>query len=254
MKWISFLLVVVIVGCEVDQLPSCEGIGIEGEICKEYQYLFGVYNGVNEYVYDLDLGFLSSVTSRKANGSVQGVKECFYNEKGLLSSIRLKNSKGQLLSEKMLYYNDLEDLEKEVVEGTLKTEHKYYYEEGLLKAEVFSSGNTVDWIDSLEYYSESKNVYRKLRYVNNSLTEITYFQIFANNVLEERVTNHSGLIKSRTVVRFNDRQEKIEELVYSSDNTLLNKLVYTYFDKELNRIEKYNELEEEYEVLTYKRF
>lgn len=240
--------------CEVDQLPSCEGVGYEGQVCKEYQYLFGVYSGVNEYEYDLSLDFLSTITTRGDNGSIKGVKRFFYNDKGLLSSTVLRNSKGQLLSEKKLEYNDLGDLERELVSGNLKTEHKYFYEGGLLKSEVFLSDNSIDWIDSLEYYSGTKDIYRKLRYVNNALTEITYFEIFTNNILQERVTNNVGLIQYRKVIRFNNRQEIIEELIYSHDNMLQNKIVYTYFDKELDRIEKYNHLDEEYEVLSYKRF
>lgn len=254
MRWICFLFVFVLLGCKVDQLPACEGSGLEGQVCKEYQYLFGVYNGVNEYEYDLDLGLLSVITTKTDNGSVQGVKSYFYNQQGLLTSILFKDSKGQLLNEKILSYNNLGYLEREVISGDSKTEHKYYYEGGLLKVEVFSSENTIDWVDSIEHYSGTQDVYRKLRYVNNSLKEITYFDIFSNNVLEERVINNSGIFQSKKVIRFNDRQEKIEEIVYSSDNTLVNKVIYTYFDSKLDRVDKFNELEEEYEVLTYKRF
>ena len=93
-----------------------------------------------------------------------------------------------------------------------------------------------------------------MRYVDNSLLNITYFQIFTNNVLEERVINDAGLIQSRKVIRFNGNKEKIEELIYSGDNTLLNRVVYVYIDKGLDRIEKYNELGEEYELISYKRF
>ncbi len=254
MRWILSLLALALIGCQVDQLPECEGKGIEGDVCKEYQYLFGVYNGVNEYEYDIGLGVLSTVTTKTDNGGVQGVKSYFYNQQGLLKSIILKDSKGQVISEKILNYNDLGDLEREVVSGVFKTEHEYYYEGGLLMVEVFSSENKIDWIDSIEYYSGTNDVYRKSRFVNKSLTEVTYFDIFTNNVLEERVINNSGLLISRKVMRFNNRQEKIEEIFYSNDNTLLKKVVYNYFDSKLYRIDKLNELEEEYEVLTYKRF
>tara|TARA_Y100000766_G_C18904208_1_gene604955 strand:+ start:1999 stop:2763 length:765 start_codon:yes stop_codon:yes gene_type:complete len=254
MKWFRFLFFISLISCEVDKLPSCEGTGIEGQICKEYQYLFGVYNGVNEYDYDLNTGFLSAVITKGDNGSLQGVKSFFYDDDGLLSSVILKNSKGKLISEKIFEYNDSGDLNREVLTGELNTEYKYSYEDGLLKAELFYSNDKLEWIDSLEYFSGTKDIYRKLRYVDNSLLNITYFQIFTNNVLEERVINDAGLIQSRKVIRFNGNKEKIEELIYSGDNTLLNRVVYVYIDKGLDRIEKYNELGEEYELISYKRF
>lgn len=254
MVWLVFLVFISLMSCEVDKLPSCEGIGAEGQICKEYQYLFGVYNGVNEYDYDLNSGFLSTVITKGGNGSLQGVKSFFYDDEGLLSTVVLKNSKGKLISEKIFEYNDLGDLNREVLTGEFNTEHRYLYKDGLLKAESFYSNDKLEWIDSLEYFSETNVIYRKLRYVGNSLLHITYFQSFTNNVLEERVINDAGLIQSRKVIRFNDKEEKVEELVYSGDNTLLNRVEYFYLEKGLDRIEKYNELGEEYELISYKRF
>lgn len=254
MKGVCFLLILVLLGCEVDQLPACEGPGIEGQVCKEYQYLFGVYNGVNEYEYDLGLGLLSAITTKTDNGSVEGIKSYSYNQQGQLTSILLKDSKGQLLNEKILYYNNSGLLEKEVISGNSKTKHEYYYDGDLLKVEVFYLENVIDWVDSIEHYSGTKDIYRKLRYVNNSLKEITYFDLFSNNVLEEKVLDNYGLIQSKKVIRFNDRQEKIEEIVYSSNNTIVNKVVYTYIDSKLYRVDKFNELDEEYEVLTYTRY
>tara|TARA_B100000482_G_C12588757_1_gene290746 strand:- start:714 stop:1481 length:768 start_codon:yes stop_codon:yes gene_type:complete len=255
MRWIGFILVIFQISCAVDELPSCNGVGIEGEICKEYQYVFEKYNGVNEYEYDMNTGLLLKITTKGNNGSIEGVTNYTYNIQGLISSLFLEDSKGQLISEKDILYTDLGSIKSEIVSGgKIKTEHNYYYEDGLVRLEVFSSDGQVQWIDSIEYFSETNELYRRLRYVDDNLLQITYYEAFVNNVIEERLINNNGVTESKKVTLFNDENQKIEELMYSKDNILLNKVKYFYQDMKVDRIEKYNEFGEEFEELNYQRF
>ena len=192
MRWIGFLVIVFQVSCTIDELPSCEGLGEEGEICKEYQYIFGRYNGVNEYEYDINTGFLSQITTKRKNGSIEGVAQYSYNDLGFVSSIVFQDSKGQLLKEKTIYYNELGDIDTEITIGESKVEYKYHYDGYVLNSSVLSINGEVEWVDSIEYFSGSDEMYRKLRYVNDGLSEITYYESFANNIKEERVTNVDG--------------------------------------------------------------
>ena len=254
MRWIGFLVVIFQVSCTIDELPSCEGLWVEGEICKEYQYVFGRYNGVNEYDYDVNTGFLSQITSKRKNGSIEGVTKYSYDELGLISSMVFQDSKGQLLKEKQIYYNDLGYIDTEITIGESISEYKYHYEGYVLNAQVLSKNGEIEWVDSLEYFSGSDEIYRKLRYVNDGLAQITYYESFANNIKEERVTNNDGVTQYRKVTHFNDNKYKLEELIYSKEDILLNRVVFFYFDGELDRIEKYNDSGEKYEELNYQRY
>lgn len=254
MRWIVFLVIVFQVSCTIDELPSCEGLGEEGEICKEYQYIFGRYNGVNEYEYDINTGFLSQITTKRKNGSIEGVAQYSYNDLGFVSSIVFQDSKGQLLKEKSIYYNDLGDIDTEITIGESKVEYKYHYDGYVLNSSVLSINGEVEWVDSIEYFSGSDEMYRKLRYVNDGLSEITYYESFANNIKEERVTNVDGEMQYRKVIHFNENKYKLQELIYSKQNILLDRVVFYYFDEELDRIEKYNDSGEKYEELNYQRY
>jgi len=254
MRLIGLLLIIFQLSCTIDELPSCEGLGVEGEICKEYQSVFGRYNGVNEYDYDLYTGFLSKITTKSKNGSIQRFTKYSYDDLGLVSSIVFEDSKGRLFKDKKFYYNDFGDVETEITLGNIKTEHNYYYDEDVLTLEVFSSDGKVEWTDSLEYFSGTNELYRKLRFVANTLIQITYYESFTNNVKEERVTNNNGVTQSKKVTHFNESKEKLEELTYSKANILLNRVAFFYFGGELDRIEKYNEIGEKYEELNYQRY
>lgn len=254
MKCLAILSVFLILSCKIDHLPSCKGEGVEDEICKEYQYVFGRYNGVNEYAYENSSSFLSTITTISKNGSIDGVKRFYYNQEGLLISTILENSNGQHISEKMIFYNAAGDIERETISGNINTENLYYYNEGILQVELFLKNEKVEWTDSLEYYSGTTDIYRKLRYINNLLTQITYFETFTNNILEEKITNSAGITLSRKVTRFNEKQDRIEELTYSSEKILTNKVTYFYVDRMIDRIEKHNESGLEYEIIQYQRY
>ena len=254
MRWFGSLFVLFLTNCSIDELPSCEGIGFEGQICKEYQYVFGRYNGLNEYEYDLNTSFISKIITKRKNGSVEGIANYSYDDQGRLLSIVFKDSKGQLLKDKKIYYNEVGGIEAEVILGKTKTEHNYYYVGNVLSAEIFSVNGQIKWSDSLEYFTGTNEIYRKFRFIENVLYQITYYEGFTNNVIEERVTNYNGITQSKKVTHYNENQEIIEELTYSKENVLLNKVAYIYFDGELDKIEKYNESGEKYEELNYQRY
>tara|TARA_B100000674_G_C37967906_1_gene975505 strand:- start:1627 stop:2391 length:765 start_codon:yes stop_codon:yes gene_type:complete len=254
MRWLANILLLLQLSCTVDELPSCNGNGFEGEICKEYQYTFGRYKGVNEYEYDLNIGLVSKITTKRKNGSIEGYTSYLYNDLGQISSITLKDSKNDLISEKRIQYNNWGAVESQIITGQKKSEHYYFYNENLLCKEVFLSNGEIEWTDSIEYLAESNEIYRKIRYVENSISQITYYETFSNNILKQKTTNSNGVIQGTKVTLYNHNQKKIEELTYSKENHLVNTVRYYYFDGRLDRIEKFNHSGLEYEELNYQRF
>ena len=172
MRWTLLFIPLFIIGCSVDELPPCEGVGMEGEICKEYQYVFGSYNGVNEYEYDLGTNLLSKVTTKRKNGSTEGVTKYGYNADGLITSIVLEDSKGKVLSEKTTTYNSDQNVLLETLIGQTNSQTESNYEGSLLKAVSYKNEGVIEWVDSLEYYSGTNDLYRKLRFREGVLSEI----------------------------------------------------------------------------------
>lgn len=254
MRRLTFLYCLILFGCSVDELPPCEGEGIEGEICKEYQYVFGRYNGVNDYQYDLITELVSNVTTKRKNGSVEGVTRYSYNDDNQITLINLEDSKGNVLTSKLTTYNDEGEVLSVKITGQVDTELKYIYSNEVLIAQEFKESGVASWVDSLEYYSETTDLYRKLRYSDGNLSQIVYFDSFANNINEERIANPNGIIQSKKVIRFDEFNNVLEELNYSGSNTLLGRVVYVYDGNILDRVEKYNESGEEFEEINYQRF
>lgn len=254
MHKLMFLSCLFFVSCAVDELPPCNGEGVLGEICKEYQFVFGRYNGVNDYQYDLISELVTDITTKRKNGSVEGVTRFSYNDNQQVSLVTLEDSKGNELTRKKTTYNTEGDVLLIEITGQVNTELIYKYSNELLITQELKENSVTLWLDSLEYYSGTTNLYRKLRYVKNNLSQIVFYDSFANNIKEEKIANANGIIQSKKVFRFDDLNNILEELSYSSFNSLIGRVVYVYEDGLLERVERYNNVGEEYEHVNYQRF
>ena len=254
MHKLMFLSCLFFVSCAVDELPPCNGEGVLGEICKEYQFVFGRYNGVNDYQYDLISELVTDITTKRKNGSVEGVTRFSYNDNQQVSLVTLEDSKGNELTRKKTTYNTEGDVLLIKITGQVNTELIYKYSNDLLITQELKENSVTLWLDSLEYYSGTTNLYRKLRYVKHNLSQIVFYDSFANNIKEEKIANANGIIQSKKVFRFDDFNNILEELSYSSFNSLISRVVYVYEDGLLERVERYNNVGEEYEHVNYQRF
>lgn len=254
MHKLMFLSCLFFVSCAVDELPPCNGEGVLGEICKEYQFVFGRYNGVNDYQYDLISELVTEITTKRKNGSVEGVTRFSYNDNQQVSLVTLEDSKGNELTRKKTTYNTEGDVLLIKITGQVNTELIYKYSNDLLITQELKENSVTLWLDSLEYYSGTTNLYRKLRYVKHNLSQIVFYDSFANNIKEEKIANANGIIQSKKVFRFDDFNNILEELSYSSFNSLISRVVYVYEDGLLERVERYNNVGEEYEHVNYQRF
>ena len=253
--WKYFLIALsFFMSCSVDELPPCDGIGVSGEICKEYQYVYGDFNGSNYYEYDSDSELLTRIVTKGKNGSEEGTTAYEYDSLQRVVGIALEDINGRVLTEKSFEFNEAGYLVKERVEGQSNTTLDVIIENDLIIAEKFTEGSSIVWIDSLEYFLGTISLYRKIRFINGEISQITYFEEYSNNVKEEKVTNSNGIIQSKRVMNFDGNDNMIEELFYSGAGTLLKRTVYTYEGNLLDRVERYNESGVEFERLEYQRF
>lgn len=253
MRLVSFLSVLIFVSCSVDELPPCEGVGVVGEICKEYQYVYGAYNGANEYVYNLETNQLSKVVTIKKNGQEEGSTLYTYDEEGRVVKLEKANPSGALISSEAIEYGPSGELISETYTSDENAVKSYVYKDGIQIAEKYTVDGVLAWVDSLEYYSETTDLYRRLRYVDNSLTEIKLLVSYDNDVTEETVTNQNGIIQQKTVRSYNG-EFLLEELRYSESGSLIQREVRDYDNGKLSLITKYDLSGEEFERLEYYRF
>ena len=252
----KYLLIVtaLFASCSVDELPPCNGSGVSGEICKEYQYVYGSFNGSNYYEYTLGSDLVTRKITKGKNGSEEGTTVYEYDSLSRVTTIYLEDMNGRVLTEKTFEYNDAGLLLKEKVEGQTNTTFEVAIENDFVIAEKFKEGSKTLWVDSLEYFSGTRNLYRKIRFVSGEIYQITYFEDYSNNVKEEKITNSNGVIQSKRVMNFDGSDNMVEELFYSETGSLIKRTVYTYVEGLLDRVESYNESGTEFERLEYQRF
>lgn len=253
MRIFSYLLIFTLFACSVDELPPCEGVGIPDEVCKEYQYVYGSYNGVNDYSYNLESGSLEKITTLKKNGREEGTTSYFYDTEGRVVNIEKSSPSGALISTEIISYDSLDRISSKTFSSNEVAVTEYIYEEGLLIAEQLTVDGVVEWIDSLEYYSGTSSLYRTLRYVNNELTEIKLLVEFINDITEETITNQNGIIQGKTVRTYNGGL-LLEELNYSASGSLVQREQRDYENGKLSLITRFDIAGEEFERIEFYRF
>ncbi len=253
MRYFISFLTLILIGCSVDELPPCEGAGIPGEVCKEYQYVFGEFNGVNEYSYDLEAGVLEKVTTLNKKSQEEGSKYFTYDSIGRVVKIERFKPSGALLSNETFEYSENGELVKEVFDGASLIVKEYLFNDTVQIAEKVTTDGVVEWIDSLEYYTGTRNLYRRLRYVSGELSQISLIVEYTNGVTEETITNQNGILQEKIVQSFIGELLS-EKLIYNSSGGLVQRDVWEYDDEKLSKISRYDEDEEVFESLEYYRY
>lgn len=249
-----FNLFILFLGCSVDDLPSCEGNGNEGEICKEFQYVGGRYNGFNEYYYDESGAVLLSKITRSKSGSKGGSVFYSYNNYSELVEVEYINYLGDVVRVKTFKY----DADGRIVEkddsGDINEKVIYQYANGLLQNIIYMQGDIVASQDSLEYFTNTSNLYRTIKYSGGILSLITYDVWFGNSMLKQTVYDTDGNKKSSVVSRYNSNKVLTEKIDYNTENNIEVREVYSYTEGYLIEVIKEDGSGIVFEKLVYQRF
>lgn len=240
-------------GCSIDELPGCDGTGVSGEICKEYQYVYGEYNGLNNYMYNADGDQLLVKVTQSKSGSEEGSTYYSYDAKDRVSKIELRNSGGVMIQSKTYHYNSNDQLSSEVVEGDDPSSILYIYNNGLLIAKTYAK-DAVYQIDSLEYYSGTTDLYRTLKYAQGSVFEIEYNEWFGESINRKTCFDQMGEKLGSTVDRFDATNNLIEEIEYTSNDNVKVQTSYNYVQNVLHEVIKTDADQVVFEQLVYQRF
>lgn len=246
-------LVFICFNCSVDELPACEGVGMEGEVCKEYQYVYGDYNGLNDYLYSADGEQLLVKTTQSKSGTEEGSTYYSYDDQDRVIQIDLRDSGGELFQTQTFNYNSNDELTSEEVDGDDSYSISYWYLNGVLKARTYKK-SAVYQIDSLEYYSGTSDLYRTLKYKNGSVFEIEYNEWYGEFVNQKSRYDQFGQKLGSVIERFNALKERVEVIEYTANDNLKTKAVYTNFEGKLIEVVKYNSEDVVFEKLVYQRF
>jgi hypothetical protein len=165
---------------------------------------------INETEYD-DKGNENKMTSKNGAGQTRQILIYEYDANGILLNVKYYNATGQLTSTK-------EPNEKK--EGDYKLSYN-------TKGEIISK--TYSKYDSLEktYTSRLLTPENEMRYENK------YWVNDRMQILEWTIVDNIQNRKSRTVFKYDDKGNKIEELKYEMNGSLTDKFTNTYNDKNL---------------------
>lgn len=251
---LQFVLIINLLSCSIDDLPGCEGNGNADEICKEYQYLDGDYNGLNSYFYDESGSVLISKMTISSSGGEEGSVFYNYDSASRLSSIEYVNGLSvavRLISYKYNYNGSLiEETNSIDVDKTTN----YNYINGSLKSINYSKNGIPASKDSLEYFTNSKDLYRTLKYINGSLHSVVYNEWFGSDVLKESTFDAIGTKTSSLVSRYNLAGLLINRISYTSGGSVKVKEFYIYSENNLIEISKEDGQGNVFEKLIYQRF
>lgn len=248
-----FLIVGSLISCSKDDLPGCIGNGQEGEICKEYQYTFGEYNGLNDYQYDESGDYLVNKITKSSSGKTEGSVHYFYAPNGVVSKIELKNANAETLQEKVFVYNDEGDVLEEKTTGNVNVSKSFKYENSVLRSiDNFEEGVIVS-TDSVEYFTGTTDLYRTLNFQDGEVTRITYNEWFGEVLRKESVYNGNGIKQESKVERY-ENGKIIEELFYTAAGNISQEIAYKYEGGRLKEVNKTDESGKVFEQLIYQRF
>lgn len=249
-----FSLFVIVFGCSVDHLPGCEGNGAGGEICKEYQYVDGNYNGLNNYFYDESGKVLLSKITMSKSGSIEGSVFYNYNNEGRLVDVEYINSLNNVIRNQSFEYHQNGSVSKEENVGDVNDKKLYYYDSNvLIKIEYFEEGILVSK-DSMEYFTNTNDLYRTINYKSGIISTITYDVWYGSSLLKKTVFDAFGVLQSSSVRKYNINDVLIEEIDYSSTNAVQIKTSFKYDSGKLYEIEKEDGQGRVFEKLVYQRF
>jgi hypothetical protein len=247
-----FSLSILLLGCSIDDLPGCEGSGDEGLICKEYQYVDGVYNGLNNYYYDESGSILLSKVTQSKSGKKDGSVFYNYNSINELVCIEYINYLGDVARVKTIKYDDGYVVEEEN-SGDINDKIIYQYSSGLLENVIYMEGNIIKSEDSLEYFENTSDLYKTVKYSGGILSSITYNVWFGSSILKQTVYDNGGNKKGSIVRRYSPNKVLTEKVDYNFEDEVIFREVYKYIAGYLVEIIK-EEGGEMFEKIVYQRF
>ena len=251
---LQFVLIINLLSCSIDDLPGCEGNGNADEICKEYQYLDGDYNGLNNYFYDESGSVLISKMTLSSSGSEEGSVFYNYDSTSRLSHVEYVNGLSEVVRVISYKYDNNGSLIEETNSIDVDKTINYNYINGSLKSISYSKNGILASKDSLEYFTNSKDLYRTLKYINGSLHSIVYNEWFGSDVLKESTFDAIGTKTSSLVSRYNLAGLLINRISYTSGGSVKVKEFYIYSENNLIEISKEDGQGNVFEKLVYQRF
>lgn len=252
--FLNLVSFIVLTSCSVDDLPGCEGTGNPYEICREYQYVNGNYNGVNNYFYDDSGSVLISKSTFSASGRKQGSSFYNYNSLGMLSSVEYFNSLSKLVRMISYKYNVDGVLIEEINSIDFNQTKNYNYINGVLFSVLYSENGILTAKDSLEYFSNTTDLYRTLKYENGILSSVVYNEWFGSDLLKETTFDGTGVKMSSLVSRYNNSGLVFEKVFYTQGDNVKIKEFYVYSENKLMEIIKEDGQGNVFERLVYQRF
>lgn len=250
MRYLAVLFVVLISSCSVDELPACnENIPV-GFKCKAYQYTSGKFNSTQSFEYNAD-SLLVKTSTFKSNNKLVGKTYYYYNENDKVEEIEKRNANDAWVQSEFFTYSSNGLLVEKVTNNSNLNRLIFNYQDSLLLSKVNIVNNDTLMVDSFEYYTNTHELYRTLRYRNDSLNEIRYFESFSNNTERERIFDVNGNFKGELVVSFNGQNQKNEIVSYNEFNLVDYRIVYKYQEDSIVEQLLYNgegEVEEKIEV------
>lgn len=240
--------------CSVDELPGCDGNGLAGEICKEYQYVYGEYNGLNSYMYNEAGDRLLIKVTQSKTGSEEGSTYYSYDDQGRRVGVELRGAGGNVIQTQSFFYNSNNELFKEETVGDETNAIVYSYSNGILIAKTYATDGAVYQVDSMEYYAGTSTLYRTLKYAQGSVFEIEYVEWFGEGIKRESRYDNFGVKLGSSVERFNGSAELIEKIEYTENDNVKTTSNYDYINGVLNEIIKTDLDSEVFEKLVYQRY
>ena len=251
---LKFVLIINLLSCSVDDLPGCEGNGNPDEICKEYQYLDGDYNGLNNYFYDESGSVLISKITLSSSGGEEGSVFYNYDSVNRLSNVEYVDGLSKVVRVVSYKYNYNGSLIEETNSIDFDRKTNYNYVNGFLKSINYFENGILVSVDSLEYFTNSKDLYRTLKYIKGSIYSVVYNEWFGSDVLKESTFDAIGTKTSSLVSRYNSAGLLINKISYTSGGSVKVKEFYIYSENNLMEISKEDGQGNVFEKLVYQRF
>ena len=248
------LSIIVLFSCSVDDLPGCEGSGSTGEICKEYQYVNGDYNGLNNYFYDETGSVLISKVTVSSSGKKEGSVFYSYNSISKLSGSEYLSTSGDVVKALTYKYNSDGVLIEEQNSVDFDQIKNYNYVNGILETVSYSESGILTAKDSLEYFTGTSDLYRTIKYIGGNISSVVYNEWFGSDVLKESTFDAVGTKVGSFVSRYNGDGVLVEKIEYTAGNNVKIKEVYSYSGNLLIEIVKKDGQGNEFEKLVYQRF
>jgi hypothetical protein len=235
-------------------LPGCEGGGNAGEICKEYQYVNGDYNGLNSFYYDQSGSMLLSKVTQSRSGSKEGSVFYSYNLVSELTGVEYLNSLSNVVRVEAYEYNSSGSLIEEINSVDFDQKKSYSYADGLLQSVEYTIANVLTARDSFDYYSNTTDLHRTIKYVDGKISKVIYNEWFGTTVQKESSFDATGAKLGSIVSRYNGVGVLIEVIEYTAVNSVKVKTIYVHEEDNLTEILKEDGQGNEFEKLVYQRF